>query len=141
VTYHVWGVGAFSPDTTEKAMEVENKWREIMRSLPPDHPQRRRAEQLGQLSPLTLGDVKRSRYWYRKWHITPPRREVGTKLPSFKLPNSPPLCGEGWLARHLKDHTAQEIGALAIEVACDGRWLSPVSMAERGKLRKMMREV
>ena len=32
-TLHDWDIGTFSPDTTEKALEVENKRREI-RGLP-----------------------------------------------------------------------------------------------------------
>jgi len=145
-TYHDLGVGSFSPDTTEKALEVENKRREILRSLPHDHLQYQRAEYLGILTPLKLEDVERSRYWYKKWGITPPRRErakveAGVKLP-FRIPHSPPLCGEDWLYRHLRDYTPEEIGALAIEVACGDTWLPPVSLSDKkGKLRKIIKEL
>jgi hypothetical protein len=142
-TYHIWGVGTFSPDTTGKALEVENRRREILRSLPPSHPQRRRAEYLGELCPLKLGDVRRSWYWYKKWGIAPPIREkekaLVRRMP-FRIPSSPALCGEHWLREHLHDHSPAEIAALTIEVACDNRWLPPVSLAnKRGAVKAIMR--
>jgi len=48
-TLHDFGIGSFSPDTLDKALEVENKRREIL-GLPM----------------LTRGDIKHSRYWYKK---------------------------------------------------------------------------
>lgn len=143
-TYHVWGIGAFSPDTTEKALAVENKRREILRSLPPDHPQYRRASYLGILSPLRLEDVRHARYWYKKWHVTPPRKEkVKTEAVSemsLKMPNSPPLCGDDWLNKHLNDHTPEEIGSLTIQVSYDNRQLPVVSVADKRRtLTKMLR--
>jgi len=136
VTYHVWGVGSFSPDTTEKALEVENKRREILRSLPVGHPERR------DLPPMKLDDVSRSRYWYKKHGIAPPplgRKERSGVVP-FKIPNNPPLCGEDWLKAHLKDHTPEEIGALAIEISCGERQMPPVKTSDkRGKVKTIMR--
>ena len=146
VTYHVWGVGAFSPDTTEKALEVENKRREILRSLPSDHPEYRRGKLLNILSPLKLEDVSRSRYWYKKWGITPPVRErvkagAVARVP-FKIPNGIPLCGNEWLYNHLHDYTPEEIGTLGIEVACGSRWLQLVSVADKkGTLKRILRQV
>jgi len=142
-TYHDWGVGAFSPDTTEKALEVENKRREILRSLPSDHPlyQSLRFSRQEAQTPLKLEDVRRSRYWYKKWGITPPRRERVKRVP-LKMPSSPPLCGEDWLRTHLADHTPEEIAALAIEVGCDHRWLPPVSLAaKRGTVKATVRSL
>ena len=66
-TYHNWGIGAFSPDTTAKALEMENKRREILRSLPVGHPAYQN------LPPMKLEDIKRSAYWYKKHHLTPPQ--------------------------------------------------------------------
>ena len=136
VTYHVWGVGSFSPDTTEKALEVENKEREILRSLPVGHPKRR------DLPPMKLEDVSRSRYWYKKHGIAPPplgRKERSGVVP-FKIPNNPPLCGEDWLKAHLEDHTPEEIGALAIEISCGERQMPPVKTSDkRGKVKTIMR--
>jgi len=144
-TYHDGGVGAFSPDTTEKALEVENKRREILRSLPPDHPQYHRAEHLGILSPLKLEDVKRSRYWYKKWGIKPPRKERVKAEAAAGIPfriMSNPLCGLAWLSEHRRDHTPEEIGALSIEVSHDGRELPLVSVSDkRGTVKKMVRSI
>lgn len=142
-TYHIWGVGAFSPDTTERALEVENKRREILRSLPPDHPEYRRAEYIGILSPLKLEDVERSPYWYKKWGIKPPRKErEKAKAVAMRLPNSPPLCGDDWLEEHLNDHSLEEIGALTIQVSRDNKQLPTVSVADKKRtLKKMLKEV
>jgi len=125
------------------ALELENKRREILRSLPSDHPQRRRAEYLGKIQPLKLEDVRRSTYWYRKWGIKPPRKEkVIAAVAPFKLPQNPPLCGEDWLREHLNDHTLEEIRTLAIEVSYGGRHLARVEVgSKRGALKKTLKEV
>ena len=136
-TYHNWGVGAFSPNTTDKALEVENKRREILRSLPVSHPSYRN------LPPMKLEDVKRSGYWYKKHNIAPPTR-LGRKEPSRGIPlriPSTPLCGEEWLKVHLLDHTPEEIGALTIEIGYDGKQLSTVSVADkRGTVKAILRQ-
>ena len=125
-TYHDWGIGAFSPDTTDKALEVENKRRETL-----------------QLLPMKPEDIKRSNYWYKKHNITPPR--LGEKKPPkriipFRIPSNP-LCGEDWLRAHLTDYTPEEIGALTIEIGCDSKRLSMVSVADkRGTVKKILRQ-
>lgn len=137
-TYHDWGIGAFSPDTTDKAIEVENKRREILRSLPIAHPSYRN------LPPLKLEDVERSRYWYKKHGIAPPH--FGGKKPPkkmimipFRIPSNP-LCGEDWLRAHLTDYTPEEIGALTIEIGYDSQWLAMVSVADkRGTTKRIIR--
>ncbi len=139
-TYHDWGIGCFSPDTTEKALEVENKGREILRSLPTNHPSYRN------LPPMRLEDVERSRYWYKKWHIAPPsylrrKKPLSVSLPPLRFPHGNPLCGDDWFMAHLGDHTSEEIEALTIEIACDNRWLSPVSVAdEKGTVKAIIRK-
>ena len=135
-TYHVWGIGAFSPDTTDKALEIENKRREILRSLPSNHPAYRN------LPPMKLEDVKRTSYWYKKHKITPlsrlERRKPSRGIP-FRIPSAA-LCGEDWLKAHLTDHTSEEIEALTIEIAYDNRWLAPVSMSDkRGTVKAIIR--
>lgn len=135
-TYHDWGIGAFSPDTTDKALEVENKRREILRSLPIGHPSYRN------LPPMKPEDVKRSDYWYKKHKIAPPSRLVAKKHFRgilFRIPTNP-LCGEDWLKAHLADHTPEEIEALTIEVGYDNRWLPPVSVSDkRGTTKAIIR--
>jgi len=98
----------------------------------------------GDLSPMKLEDVRRSGYWYKKWHITPPSRSE-RKKPSrgikVRIPREPALSGEDWLKEHLADYTPEEIAALTIEVACNGRWLPPVSVvAERGTVKTLIRK-
>jgi len=139
-TYHIWGVGAFSPNTTEKALEVENKRREILRSLPSDH-ERRRFLRPEDIQPMKLEDVHRSRYWYQKWGISPPIKEKKRIVRMrFRLPNSPSLCGDDWLSKHLNDYSLGEIEALAIEIGYDNNWLPPVSVADRkGKIKTLVR--
>ena len=144
-TYHNWGIGSFSPDTTAKILEVENSRREILRSMPADHPlyntlhfSRQEAQTI-----LKLEDVRHTRYWYKKWGITPPKNGNGRKPRAIPLeiPNGEPICGRDWLEIHLNDHTVKEIEALTIEIACGNRWL-PVSVAEKkGKVKSIMREV
>lgn len=136
-TYHDWGVSSFSPDTTLKALEIENKRREILRSLPPDHLFYR------SLSPMKPEDIRRSGYWYKKWGISPPQRErVKVATLPFKLPNAPSLCDDEWLHEHMHDHSPEEIGTLAIEVTCGGKQITRVIAAsKRGTLKKMLREV
>ena len=133
-TYHNWGIEAFSPDTTEKGLEIENKRREILRSLPVGHPSYQN------LPPMKLEDVKRSSYWYKKHHITRPKQVRPKREIPFRIPNNPPLCGEVWLEAHLTDHTSEEIEALTIEIARDERWLPPVSVAsKRGTIKTIMK--
>ena len=136
-TYHDWGIGAFSPDTTERALEVENKRREISRSLPPDHPS------FLNLPPLKLEDVERSDYWYKK-HGIPRPSHLGRKKPQgvwSRIPSNP-LCGNEWLMFHFLDHSREEIEALTIEIACDNKWQPPVSVADkRGKVKAVVRRL
>lgn len=126
-TYHGWGIGAFSPDTTDKALEVENKRRQI-HGLPL----------------MELKDIRRSDYWYKKHNIARPSRVAAKKAAKavlFKIPNNPPLCGEDWLRTHLEDHTSEEIGALTIEIGYDSKRLSTVSVADkRGTVKTIIKE-
>jgi len=132
-TYHDWGVGAFSPDTTERALEVENKRREILRSLPPEHPF------YNNLPSMKLEDVERSNYWYKKHGIPRPSR-LGKKHPTgvwLRIPSNP-LCGDEWLMLHQLDHSREEIEALTIEIACDNKWLPPVSVGDKKGMVKVL---
>jgi len=132
-TYHTWGVSSFSPDTTAKAIEVENKRREILRSLPAGDPHYRN------LPPLKIEDVKRSRYWYKKHGLTPPKPAPKSKERSFSLPSNPVLCGEDWLDQHQRDYSMADIEALSIEVSYDGGHFSPIPVAaKKGTVKELM---
>ena len=116
---------------------MENKRREILRSLPNNYPSYRN------LPPMKLEDVERSRYWYKKHGIAPPPlgRKKHSRVVPFRIPNNPPLCGEDWLKAHLEDHTPEEIEALTIEVGCENGWLPPVTVSDkRGKVKMFMRK-
>jgi hypothetical protein len=135
-TYHWYGVGAFSPKDTKKALKIENKKREIYRSLPRDH------QRYVNLPPLRLDEVKHSRYWYKKHGLTPPPAPKKFKNPllQFRLPASPPLCGEEWLSAHMNDHTMEEVAALKIEVSSNGKSLSSFSASDKmGSIKKLMK--
>ena len=71
-TYHDWGVDAFSPDTTIKALEVENK-RRMIYGLPL----------------MSMAQISRSGYWRKKWGVTSPRkakaRQVPLQFPLFEI--------------------------------------------------------
>jgi len=134
-TYHDLGVEWFDDEYLDKAIEVENKRREIFN---------RRPECVNPFPLLTRADIKRSDYWYKKHHITPPSR-LGRKKPSrgipFRIPSNP-LCGEDWLKTHLTDHTPEEIGALTIEIGYDNRWLPPISItSKRGTVKTITRNI
>jgi hypothetical protein len=146
-TYHDFGLASFSPDTTLKAIEVENRRREILRSLPVDH------RYYQNLPPRALGDVmkQRSDYWFEKhnahpWEMAAPPlplprawKRLTRKVP-FRLPLDPPLCGREWLSAHLGDYTPEEIEAQTIVVTCDGRELSPVAAsAKKGEVKTLVR--
>jgi len=62
-SYHDWGISCFSPDTTEKALEVENIKRGIYRE-----------------PPLLLSEIVRSSYWRAKWKV-PKKAKVAKKEP------------------------------------------------------------
>jgi hypothetical protein len=59
-----------------------------------------------------------------------------------KMPIAPVLCGDDWLREHLNDHTAEEIGALTIMMACGDNQLPPVSVADKkGKVMGYMKSL
>jgi hypothetical protein len=124
-TYHDWGIGSFSPDTTDKALEMENRRREILH-----------------LPQMKLEDVKRSGYWYKKHKIVPPWRLGNKKRIPFKIPNNPPLCSQDWLYAHLRDHTPEEIEALSIQITAIGKSLPPVKVSDKkGLVKTLIRSI
>ena len=124
-TLHDWDIGTFSPDTTEKALEVENKRREI-RGLPI----------------MKMEEVTHSDYWYRKHNVARPKVAAGKKHEkiAFKIPSTP-LCGEQWVSDHLGDYTPGDIESLTIEVSFDNQQLAVASLGnKKGALTAIMRE-
>ena len=94
-TYHDLGVEWFDDEYLDKAIEIENKRREIWR-----------LNNVGRvLPPMKREDVKRSDYW-NKTHGLPETKEGrGTQTPAFvfHLPHGEPLCGWPWVNAHLYD--------------------------------------
>ena len=66
-TYHDWGLGSFSPDTIDKALEVENHRRRIL-GLPI----------------MSKEEIMHSSYWYKKHGLTRSKARK-LKLPSPQL--------------------------------------------------------
>lgn len=87
-TYHNLGVEWFDDEYLDRAIEVENKRREI----------------LGQ-PPMRREDVRRSDY-FNKTHGLPEtkeRKDSRTPAFPFHLPHGEPLCGWEWVNEHLYD--------------------------------------
>ena len=139
-TYHVWGVGrcawgvgCFAPQHTAKALEVENRRREILRTLPADHIHYRN------LPELRLEDVEHSAYWYKKYGIKPPSSQSHRKERHYYMT---PLCGEEWLLEHGNDHTTAEVEELGIRISVDGKKVAEIKAGEKKRtIKRLIREV
>lgn len=88
-TYHDLGINYFEDEYLDKAIEIENKRREI----------------LGQQPLLKREDIRRSDYWNKIHGIKPehPLPKKGKVFPGFQMPHGEPLCGWEWLHRHTFD--------------------------------------
>lgn len=135
-TYHNFGVDWFDDEYLDKAIELENRRRQIVY-----------ASLKNPVNPLELlkrEDIRRSAYWNKQHGI--PTSRLGKMRPSkkipFRIPNSPAICGDDWLKAHLEDYTPEEIGALSIEIGYDNRWLSPVATTgKKGTVKATMRRL
>lgn len=96
-TYHGLGVEWFEDEYLDKAIEIENKRREIVNS---------QSQCVNPFSLLTRAHIKRSDYWYKKHGIKPEhplQPKKGKAFPSFQLPHGEPLCGQDWVEEHMYD--------------------------------------
>lgn len=94
-TYHDLGVEWFEDEYLDKAIEIENKRREIHQNKLGTHP----------WPPMKREDIKRTDY-YNKTHGLPETKERrGSQTPAFgfRLPHGEPLCGWDWVNEHLYD--------------------------------------
>jgi len=96
-TFHDLGVEWFDDEFLDKAIELENRRREIVYSNL-ENP----------VEPLVLlnrEDIKRTYYFNKKHGIKGGRDNKGTMTPvlSFKLPHGEPLCGWDWVNAHMYD--------------------------------------
>ena len=137
-TYHDLGVDYFDDEYLDKAIELENRRRKIHNC------NIEYLKEKGPLPPLRREDIKRSAYWYKQHGIPTSRLGKGrpSKRMSFRIPNSPALCGEDWLREHLNDHTPEDIEALTIEVEYENRQLLVASVADKkGKVKRAVRKL
>lgn len=99
-TYHDLGVDWFEDEYLDRAIEIENRRREIIYN-----------NLKGPVRPLELlkrEDIQRSDYWYKKHGIKregalPSTRGIRTPAYPFRLPRGEPLCGWDWVNAHLYD--------------------------------------
>lgn len=109
-TFHDLGVEYFDDEYLDKAIELENRRREIQRAHAHDNiiprvPFRFTA----QLQPMKREDIKRSAYFNKKHGLpeTAEQKETkGSRTPAFNnfhLPHGEPLCGQQWVHDHMYD--------------------------------------
>lgn len=96
-TYHDLGVEWFEDEYLDKAIEIENRRREIVYSnlKSPSKP----------LELFRREDIRRSDY-FNKTHGLPETKErKGSQTPvfAFHLPRGEPLCGWAWVHEHMYD--------------------------------------
>ena len=117
-TYHDIGIEWFDDELLDKALQIENRRRDIY-GLP--H--------------LTRGQVKRSEYWNKKHGIKPAKVE---KPKLFSRRGFAPLCGWDWFWAHLKDSHPEQ----SIEVKYDDKVVANVATSDKpGMLRRILKEV
>jgi len=96
-TYHDLGVEWFEDEYLDKAIELENRHRQIVYDSlkSPTRP----------LELLSREDIRRSDY-FNKTHGLPETKETkGSRTPAFTfhLPRGEPLCGSQWVNDHMYD--------------------------------------
>jgi len=132
-TYHDRGLEWFDDDIIDKAIELENRRREIINSK-------------------TMVDkaeviANRSDYWYKKHGLTKPRT-VGKAqssiaegvLRELRYRGTEPLCGKEWLANALA-RVGTELFNQSMTIVYDGRVLGEFDAStKRGEIKRVMKE-
>lgn len=96
-TYHMYrGIHMFEDEYLDKAIEIENKRREIWNHQP---------NCVNPFPLLTRADIKRSDYWNKTHGLPETKERRGSQTPAFvfHLPKGEPLCGWDWVNEHLYD--------------------------------------
>jgi hypothetical protein len=117
-TYHDLGVDYFDDEYLDKAIELENRRREIYNANL-KYFEKERAARAAQFpwnpmlkkpkTPLPFlkrEDIKRSDYFNKKHGLPETHEGKGSRTPAFKdfhLPCGEPLCGWDWVHEHLYD--------------------------------------
>lgn len=96
-TYHDLGVDYFDDEYLDKAIELENRRRQIVYDNLKDP-----------AKPLVLlkrEDIKRSDYFNKKHGLPETKERRGSMTPAFTfhLPHGEPLCGQQWVHDHTYD--------------------------------------
>lgn len=119
-TYHDLGVDYFDDEYLDKAIELENRRREI-HNANLEYFEKKRAARAAQwprnpmlkepITPLLLlkrEDIRRSKH-FNKTHGLPEtaeqKEQKGSRTPmfTFRFPHGEPLCGQQWVQDHLYD--------------------------------------
>jgi len=135
-TYHDLGVEWFDDEYLDKAIEIENRRREITYANLKDP--------VIPLHLLERKDIKRSDYWNKTHHIEEqPKQRKAIEQPEdivqrFIRLCMAPLCGWDWLQRYaFKTYPEQWI-----ELIVDNKLVGRVSAsAKLGTLRKVMKQI
>jgi hypothetical protein len=117
-TYHDLGVDYFDDEYLDKAIELENRRREIYNANL-EYFKKVRAARTAQspwnpmlkkpITPLPLlkrEDIKRSDYFNKKHGLPKTQETKGSRTPAFNnfhLPHGEPLCGWPWVYEHKYD--------------------------------------
>ncbi len=108
-TYHDIGVEWFDDEYLDKAIELENRRRQIVNDKFKSPTIVKTTKGTIMVEPLELlkrEDIKRTDY-FNKTHGLPQTRETkGSRTPAFAfhLPNGEPLCGQQWVHDHMYDY-------------------------------------
>jgi hypothetical protein len=158
-TYHDRGLEWFDDDILDKAIELENRRREIIneiinsKRLTPPYPGISVPYNLRHLSPpLPMVDkaevvASRSDYWYKKHGLTKPRTPVNkaqssiVKGVSWELQyrGTEPLCGKEWLDNALA-RVDTKLFNQSMTIVYDGKVLGEFDAStKRGEVKRLMK--
>lgn len=113
-TYHDLGIEWFEDEYLDKAIEIENRHRQIVYdSL---------VNPVKTVQLMTRDDIKRTAYWYKKHGIKPEHpipsvKDMRVPAYTFHLPRNEPLCGWDWVHQHIHDLAGW---IPRIEITCPG---------------------
>lgn len=119
-TYHMYrGIHMFDDEYLDKAIEIENKRREIWRE-----------------PPMKREDVKRSAYWNKTHGVKEKKAKIDkgkSREDIVRLPHGTPLCGWDWVKEHMND----KLPVLAMTVSFNGSRIGEfASNTKRGGVKR-----
>lgn len=150
-TYHDRGLEWFDDDILDKAIELENRRREIInnKKLTPPYPGISVPYSMRHVSPLPMVDkaevvAMRSDYWYKKHGLTKPQALVKASRAQKRIERellyqgcTEPLCGKEWLANAL---ARAKLFNQAMTIIHDGRVIGEFDTStKRGEVKRLMK--